>query len=88
MAIIYITNGTDEDFIAGASIADAAQKAAEERAGRITAATVTPKGGTHYHTISRADAEAFWLAQLAHTIGDNEAFGYGHTSLEAKENAC
>ncbi len=90
MTTICITDVYEgEDFSIGSTLADVAQKATEDRAGKVTASYVTPIGGTHYHVIYRdVDPEAFWLAQLAHTMSDNENFGWGETEKEAKEHAC
>lgn len=90
MTIICITDVYEgEEFTTGNTLADAAQKVTEARIGTVTAIDVTPIGGTHYHIIYRdVDPEAFWLAQLAHTMSDNEDFGWGETEEEAKEHAC
>ncbi len=90
MTTICITDVYEgEDFSIGSTLADVAQKATEDRAGKVTAIDVTPIGGTHCHIIYRdVDPEDFWLAQLAHTMSDNENFGWGETEKEAKEHAC
>lgn len=89
MTIICITDIYEgAEFITGTTLADAAQKATEARVGKVTAIDVTPIGGTHYHIIYRdVDPEAFWLAQLAHTMSDNENFGWGETEKEAMGHA-
>ena len=89
MTIICITDIYEsEEFTNGTTLADAAQKATEARVGKVTAIDVTPIGGTHYHTVYRdVDPRAFWLAQLAHTMSDNENYGWGATEAEAREHA-
>lgn len=90
MTIICITDVyRGDEFTIGNTLADAAQKATEARVGKVSAIDVTPIGGTHYHIIYRdVDPEAFWLAQLTHTMSDNENYGWGETEKEAKEHAC
>ena len=80
-------HGGEESFSAD-TLADAARQASEARVGAVSATDVIPIGGTHSHVIRRAeDPEGFWLAQLAHAIGDNENFGWGADRSEAAANA-
>lgn len=90
MITICITDiNSGEEFVAGATLAEAARKAVEDREGAITAFDVTPQGGTHYHTVNReADPEGFWTAMLSHSMTDNESWGWGVTEAEALAHAC
>ncbi|MEM6726856.1 MAG: hypothetical protein AAF618_00025 [Pseudomonadota bacterium] len=89
MTIICISDvHSGEEFISGASLAIAAKKAVEARVGEVKASQVTPKGGTHYHIVDRElEPEQFWLAQLSHSMTDDELFGWGDTEEEARAHA-
>ena len=90
MTATICTTGTgrEPEFFTGDTLAAAAQEAAENRAGPITALDVTPIGGTHYHTVNRdQEPEKYWLAQLAHTMTDNEEYGWGETRAGARAHA-
>lgn len=89
MTIICITDiHGGEEFLAADTLADAARQATEARVGTVSAIDVIPIGGTHSHVIRRdEDPQGFWLAQLAHTLSDNENFGWGADRAEAAANA-
>lgn len=89
MIIICITDVHGrEEFIAGNTLAEAAQKAVEDRVGNVTDIEVIPRGGTLRHIVLRdVDPEGFWLAHLSHSMSDNEEYGWGHSEQEAKEQA-
>ncbi len=89
MTIICITDiHGGEEFLAADTLADAARQATEARVGTVSATDVIPIGGTHSHVIRRdEDPEGFWLAQLAHSLSDNENFGWGADRAEAAANA-
>ncbi|MCY4306132.1 MAG: hypothetical protein OXC62_15355 [Aestuariivita sp.] len=85
MAFIYVSNKIKEGtFFAGRTLSDAARRATEARIGYISADSVIPIGGTHQYIVYRdVDPELFWFAQLAHTMQDNENFGWGNTKAQA-----
>jgi len=85
MAFIYVSSDTrDGAFFAGRTLADADRQATERRVGSISAKSVIPLSGHHHHIIYRdVDPEQFWFMQLAHTMNDNENFGWGDIQAEA-----
>lgn len=89
MITICINDALSGDqFISGATLAEAARKAVQAREGTITAQDVTPLGGTHYHIVNREiDPEGFWTAQLTHSMNDNENWGWGETEAAALAHA-
>lgn len=85
-----ISGDFDYEFFTGSDLVEAIQSALRGRGvlHKVTATSVIPLGGTHYHEISRdGDPDAFWKAQLTHDMLDNEDYGWGATEAEARTHA-